>query len=49
MESWIYSAAFSVVSESDKWAALFDLDVSTLASFNAAKGEILELARIQAC
>ncbi|KAF8507495.1 trafficking protein particle complex subunit 10 [Gautieria morchelliformis] len=47
VESWIFSAASNVVSESDKWADLFELDVSTLASFHAAKGEILELARIQ--
>lgn len=49
VESWIFSSANNVVSECDKWADLFELDASTQASLNAAKGEILELARIQAC
>lgn len=47
MESWIYSSALNVVDECEKWAELFDLDASSSASFNAVKGELLELARIQ--
>ncbi|KAF8529300.1 trafficking protein particle complex subunit 10 [Hysterangium stoloniferum] len=47
VESWIYASALSVVSECNKWAELFELDTLTVSSFSAAKGELLELARMQ--
>ncbi|TFK86916.1 hypothetical protein K466DRAFT_586827 [Polyporus arcularius HHB13444] len=47
LESWIYSSALSVVDQADEWAASLQLDKAALASFNAAKGELVELARWQ--
>ncbi|KAF8578950.1 hypothetical protein K439DRAFT_1360730 [Ramaria rubella] len=48
VESWIFSSALNVVSECDKWATLSELDAVSMAAYSAAKGELLELARIQA-
>lgn len=47
LESWTYSSALSVVDLCDGWSAGFQLDAATQASFNAVKGELLELARNQ--
>ncbi|KAH9945954.1 trafficking protein particle complex subunit 10 [Epithele typhae] len=47
IESWIYSSALSVVDQSEDWARTLQLDKPALASFNAAKGELVELARHQ--
>ncbi|TBU35808.1 trafficking protein particle complex subunit 10 [Dichomitus squalens] len=47
IESWIYSSALSVVDQSDEWAKRLTLDKAALSAFNAAKGELLELARQQ--
>ena len=47
IESWIYSSALSVVDQSDEWAKNLTLEKAALSSFNAAKGELLELARHQ--
>ena len=47
IESWIYSSALSVVDQADEWASSLQLDKTALASFNAAKGELVELARSQ--
>ncbi|KAG8969021.1 hypothetical protein FRC03_004988 [Tulasnella sp. 419] len=49
LESWIYSSAFNVVNQCQAWVeALPDqLDSASLNSFNAVKGELLELARNQ--
>ncbi|KAF8061615.1 trafficking protein particle complex subunit 10 [Lyophyllum atratum] len=47
VESWIYSSALSVVEYCDNWASGFSVVGPKLNSFNAAKGELLELARIQ--
>ncbi|KAI0709428.1 trafficking protein particle complex subunit 10 [Earliella scabrosa] len=47
IESWIYSSALSVVDQADEWARSLQLEKPALASFNAAKGELVELARHQ--
>ncbi|KAF5386686.1 hypothetical protein D9615_001912 [Tricholomella constricta] len=47
VESWIYSSALSVVGYCDNWASGFSIAGAKLNSFNAAKGELLELARTQ--
>ena len=47
IESWIYSSALSVVDQSDEWAKNLTSEKAALSSFNAAKGELLELARHQ--
>ncbi|KAJ6630673.1 trafficking protein particle complex subunit 10 [Mycena sp. CBHHK59/15] len=47
VESWTYSSALSVVDQCDVWAASLSLQGSKLATFNAGKGELLELARNQ--
>jgi hypothetical protein len=47
VESWTYSSALSVVDQCDSWAAGLSLQGSKLATFNAGKGELLELARNQ--
>ncbi|KAG6865627.1 hypothetical protein C0991_000914 [Blastosporella zonata] len=47
IESWIYSSALSVVEYCDNWASGFSISDSKLNSFNAAKGELLDLARTQ--
>ncbi|KAI9065113.1 hypothetical protein FKP32DRAFT_1674998 [Trametes sanguinea] len=47
IESWIYSSALSVVDQCDDWARPLELPKNELASFNAAKGELVELARQQ--
>ncbi|KAJ7273596.1 trafficking protein particle complex subunit 10 [Mycena haematopus] len=47
VESWIYSSALSVVDQCDTWAATLSLQGSMLSTFNAGKGELLELARNQ--
>ncbi|KAG6918038.1 hypothetical protein DXG01_016893 [Tephrocybe rancida] len=47
IESWIYSSALSVVEYCDNWAEGFSITGSKLNSFNAAKGELLDLARTQ--
>ncbi|CAG8811497.1 26102_t:CDS:2, partial [Racocetra persica] len=47
LESWIYSSCMSVVSECEELAPLTSLDESTSSAFNAAKGELLDLARKQ--
>ncbi|RDB24044.1 Trafficking protein particle complex subunit 10 [Hypsizygus marmoreus] len=47
IESWIYSSALSVVEYCDNWASNFSISGPKLNSFNAAKGELLELARDQ--
>ncbi|EIN07448.1 hypothetical protein PUNSTDRAFT_144927 [Punctularia strigosozonata HHB-11173 SS5] len=47
VESWTYSSALSVVSQSEQWASAFELDSATILSFNAAKGDLTNLARNQ--
>ncbi|GJJ15396.1 hypothetical protein Clacol_009672 [Clathrus columnatus] len=47
IESWVFSSALNVVSECDKWIASSNLDTAATSSVSAAKGELLELARIQ--
>ncbi|KAI0724064.1 trafficking protein particle complex subunit 10 [Cerioporus squamosus] len=47
IESWIYSSALNVVEQADEWAASLQMDKAAIASFNAAKGELVELARLQ--
>ncbi|KAG6825950.1 hypothetical protein H0H92_001746 [Tricholoma furcatifolium] len=47
VESWIYSSALSVVEYCDNWASRFSITGPKLNSFNAAKGELLDLARTQ--
>lgn len=47
VESWTYSSALSVVDQCDTWAAALSLQGSKLSTFNAGKGELLELARNQ--
>jgi hypothetical protein len=49
VESWIYSSALSVVQQCDAWAGDLKLEGPTLSSFNAGKGELLELAKNQVC
>ncbi|KAK7467047.1 hypothetical protein VKT23_004109 [Stygiomarasmius scandens] len=45
VQSWIYSSALSVVEQCDSWAS--GVSDAQLATFNAGKGELLELARNQ--
>lgn len=47
VESWVFSSALNVVLESDKWITSSSLDTVSISSASAAKGELLELARIQ--
>ncbi|KAG5354260.1 hypothetical protein C0989_003777 [Termitomyces sp. Mn162] len=47
IESWIYSSALSAVEYCDNWASRFSITGTQLNSFNAAKGELLDLARTQ--
>ncbi|CDO72874.1 hypothetical protein BN946_scf185002.g59 [Trametes cinnabarina] len=47
IESWIYSSALSVVDQCDEWARPLELAKNQLAAFSAAKGELVELARLQ--
>ncbi|KAG6836752.1 hypothetical protein H0H93_003831 [Arthromyces matolae] len=47
IESWIYSSSISVVDYCDYWATRFHITGPKLNAFNAAKGELLELARTQ--
>ncbi|KAI1794522.1 trafficking protein particle complex subunit 10 [Ganoderma leucocontextum] len=47
IESWIYSSALSVADQADEWAKKLTLEKTALSSFNAAKAELLELARHQ--
>ncbi|KAJ7063184.1 trafficking protein particle complex subunit 10 [Mycena amicta] len=47
IESWTHCSALSVVDQCDIWAANSDLQGPKLNAFNASKGELLELARIQ--
>ncbi|PIL24147.1 hypothetical protein GSI_13900 [Ganoderma sinense ZZ0214-1] len=47
IESWIYSSSLSVVDQADEWAKKITLEKAAQSSFNAAKAELLELARHQ--
>lgn len=47
LESWIYSAAIGVVNQCDAWADAASLEPATMVSLNAAKAELLDLARSQ--
>jgi len=47
IESWIYSSCLSVIEYCDKLASEFTITSPKLESFNAAKGELFELARNQ--
>ncbi|TDL27388.1 hypothetical protein BD410DRAFT_875203 [Rickenella mellea] len=47
VESWTYSSSLSVVDICDEWGRAVELDTTKLARFNAAKGELIELARAQ--
>ncbi|KII88634.1 hypothetical protein PLICRDRAFT_110377 [Plicaturopsis crispa FD-325 SS-3] len=47
IESWTYSSALSVVAQCDDWAQAYHFEGHNLISFNAVKGELLELARNQ--
>ncbi|KAG9041581.1 hypothetical protein FS837_012056 [Tulasnella sp. UAMH 9824] len=47
LESWIYSAAIGVVNQCDAWADAASLEPPTMVSLNAAKAELLDLARSQ--
>ncbi|CAG8715385.1 8938_t:CDS:2, partial [Funneliformis caledonium] len=47
LESWIFSSCMSVVNECEELAPLTSMDESSSIAFNAAKGELLDLARKQ--
>ncbi|CAI2180057.1 6002_t:CDS:2 [Funneliformis geosporum] len=47
LESWIFSSCMSVVNECEELAPLTSMDDSSTIAFNAAKGELLDLARKQ--
>ncbi|KAG6861666.1 hypothetical protein C0995_013672 [Termitomyces sp. Mi166 len=47
IESWIYSSALTSVEYCDNWASRFSITGTKLNSFDAAKGELLDLARTQ--
>ncbi|KAJ7452540.1 hypothetical protein B0H11DRAFT_2245998 [Mycena galericulata] len=47
VESWTHSSALSVVDQCDTWAVPLNLQGPKLSTFNAGKGELLELARNQ--
>ncbi|CAK5277454.1 unnamed protein product, partial [Mycena citricolor] len=47
VESWTYCSALSVVEQCDTWAEHQKLEGAKLNAFNAGKGELLELARLQ--
>lgn len=47
IESWVYSSALSVVEQCDTWANTLDSATASSASFNAVRGELLDLARSQ--
>src|SRR6185312_9802388 len=47
LESWVYSSCINVVGECEELAPLTTPDEKTSAAFNAAKGELLDLARKQ--
>ena len=47
IESWIYSSCLSVIEYCDKLASEVTITSPKLESFNAAKGELFELARNQ--
>ncbi|CAG8441735.1 2761_t:CDS:10 [Diversispora eburnea] len=47
LESWIYSSCMSVVNECEELFSFTSLDDQSLMAFNAAKGELLDLARKQ--
>ncbi|KAJ7098036.1 trafficking protein particle complex subunit 10 [Mycena belliarum] len=47
VESWTYSSALSVVDQCDTWSVAQSLQGAKLSTFNAGKGELLELARNQ--
>ncbi|RHZ81350.1 hypothetical protein Glove_121g72 [Diversispora epigaea] len=47
LESWIYSSCMSVVNECEELFSFTSLDDHSLMAFNAAKGELLDLARKQ--
>jgi len=49
LESWIYSSALNVTAHCEAWATKVQLDGQQLITFNARKGELLELARNQVC
>ena len=44
IESWIFASSLSVVDTTDAWGEGSTLESPELASFNASKGELLELA-----
>lgn len=47
LESWIYSASIGVVNQCDAWADAASLEPPAMISLNAAKAELLDLARSQ--
>ncbi|KAG9015714.1 hypothetical protein FRB90_004359, partial [Tulasnella sp. 427] len=47
LESWMYSAAIGVVNQCDAWADAASIEPPAMASLNAAKAELLDLARSQ--
>lgn len=47
LESWIFSSCMSVVNECEELAPLTSMDSPNTIAFNAAKGELLDLARKQ--
>ncbi|KAG8967746.1 hypothetical protein FRC05_001925 [Tulasnella sp. 425] len=47
LESWIYSASIGVVNQCDAWADAASLEPPAMISLNAAKAELLDLARAQ--
>ncbi|KAF7304837.1 hypothetical protein MKEN_01197800 [Mycena kentingensis (nom. inval.)] len=47
LESWTYCSALSAVDQCDAWASKADLQGAKLSTFNAGKGELFEMARIQ--
>ncbi|KAF9053549.1 hypothetical protein BDZ89DRAFT_1056144 [Hymenopellis radicata] len=47
IESWTYSSALSVVEKCNSWETEHQMDKTQVASLNAGKGELLELARTQ--
>jgi hypothetical protein len=47
LESWIFSSCMSVVNECEELAPLTSMDDYNIIAFNAARGELLDLARKQ--
>ena len=47
IEAWTYASCLSVIQQCETWAEGVPLDATAAASFNSAKGELYDLARMQ--